>query len=840
MKRRKAALAKKTRRVITYSGGKRNVRPKTTPKPKPVEQPVPSSSLSSSPSIKKYFSYIHIPKTGGVSVKNALYPSCFINNKDITGGHLLAKERVNEKHWKESFKFTFVRNPWDQVISAYFFRTKNIHQKKIKLSFEQWIRKASEDPSILSPVIRKLFKNGQRGWITNDQDKIIVDFVGKFENLSDDWKHICQQIGLEKELKLYNSSQHQHYSYYYTEETRKIVAAIFQKDIEMFNYTFEDLTIKPKNKNFLYMTQTESTIPENYRHLISTDQSDLLCLSWKTPDPKAQQLNPNMKALYLPNSTWTEGRNRLIYEARNLKQTYLYYILMDDDLEFHNGSFKEYEEFLLKYMPAIGNPRIWFHNRHCEKLDMETHTLYSYDAALNGFHRDLFFDDTIFPYIWKFDHKSWWYSQLILIHLAAPFYRSHTLQHNPCQIKNDSHRPYPRDNKFAEIEEYIIKHLLHPDVKLLPHPYKSTRIKVQPSIAALESYRIDSETKKKCLCDYKRKCIVITTINPPTAPIQRMLLYSYDVIIVGDLKTPEQTYRDLADKHSNLIYLGTEEQKELYPELSELISYNHYARKNLGYLYAIQHQYDLIGEMDDDTTPYGNWGEMNEFNRIKNKNQAMVVVSPKYPNIYNLYTDKKIWPRGYPLDLVGQQEQPISIPYKNQKALAYQGLVDDDPDVDAICRLTCPDFTKDFKFDQKDYMYYLNKGILSPGNTQNIIWTRSDALIYMYVPSTVSFRYCDILRSYISQYGFWSLDGYLAITGATATQDRNDHDLYQDFKSEIPVYLDLNRTLEALKGLKFAGDPKKDLLMVYQKLHQEEIVKDHELKIVEAWIKLFK
>ena len=72
-----------------------------------------------------------------------------------------------------------------------------------------------------------------------------------------------------------------------------------------------------------------------------------------------------------------------------------------------------------------------------------------------------------------------------------------------------------------------------------------------------------------------KKYVVITTINKPTESISLFLDSDFEVVIVGDKKTPSY-YHDL-----DLAFLDVAKQKELFPYLSELIPYNHYCRKNL-------------------------------------------------------------------------------------------------------------------------------------------------------------------------------------------------------------------------------------------------------------------
>ena len=100
--------------------------------------------------------------------------------------------------------------------------------------------------------------------------------------------------------------------------------------------------------------------------------------------------------------------------------------------------------------------------------------------------------------------------------------------------------------------------------------------------------------------------IVTTTIQKPTeATLKFCKLNDWDLIVVGDLKTPENEYKEI-----NCHYITTEDQEVLNKELSDAIEWNTIQRRNMGFLYAYNEGYEVIASVDDDNIPKENWGEI--------------------------------------------------------------------------------------------------------------------------------------------------------------------------------------------------------------------------------------
>lgn len=181
------------------------------------------------------FVFIHIPKTAGISIGNHL--SRF-TDENLSEGH---KRLIDYSNFdKNYFKFSFARNPWDRFLSSYFYFKNYGRQLGYDIKTGQLINKfnsfkefAFNLDSIYNCVSSPHFKT-QLYWIDKN-----LNFIGKFENLQEDFNSVCDKIGIShQQLPHTNKTKHKHYTEYYDDETRQIVAEKYAKDIEYFGYKF--------------------------------------------------------------------------------------------------------------------------------------------------------------------------------------------------------------------------------------------------------------------------------------------------------------------------------------------------------------------------------------------------------------------------------------------------------------------------------------------------------------------------------------------------------------------------------------------------------------------------
>ncbi len=240
------------------------------------------------------FIYFHIPKTAGSSIHECLK----IHSGDISLDPLPPVHHMTSKEYlyfhpekKDYFKFAFVRNPYSRIVSAYLDfknqRASNFYEKLQKnlnyykfnpfsvntlyFSLGNNIKKEDyknfydycnalaatnrENSTMLTINKRTSFKDfveninsskwildvhfkSQYDFVYDNNDRKLVNFIGKYENLQKDIRKVSKEINIEFNLRRIRENKSYDYKNYYDDKTKKIVTKLFSKDLELFKYVY--------------------------------------------------------------------------------------------------------------------------------------------------------------------------------------------------------------------------------------------------------------------------------------------------------------------------------------------------------------------------------------------------------------------------------------------------------------------------------------------------------------------------------------------------------------------------------------------------------------------------
>jgi hypothetical protein len=282
------------------------------------------------------------------------------------------------------------------------------------------------------------------------------------------------------------------------------------------------------------------------------------------------------------------------------------------------------------------------------------------------------------------------------------------------------------------------------------------------------------------------KVIVTTTINPPTeALIKFSEIEGWDLVIVGDLKTPDKEFEDAFKDKKHVTYLSSYSQIHYNKELSDVLGWNNIQRRNFGFWYALQDhkKYEIFATVDDDNIPYPDWGK----NVLVGKKIKVPCYSTNEFFFDPIFTytkgTERTWHRGFPEQLLNKRK--IKLEEKVETTPLIQAdLWSGDPDISAICRLSN---SPDWKYNEYDSFYDgpFTTYQLTPFNSQNTFIHRS--LISKYMMLCDIGRYDDIWGAYLLQ-NLVNLRQKIIFNKITVHQQRNEHDLIKDLKNEVWGY----------------------------------------------------
>ena len=180
------------------------------------------------------FLYIHIPKTGGTSFRNAFDNIIYIEHQTALS-HEYKKQKMK--------KVTIVRNPYERCLSAYLFLKKGGMKNDTDINYQEMITKYQNFKEFLRDLkglMHEIIHFIPQHKFIEDESGILVDHILHLENIESDVKQLCNKMKIDTcSIRKENTNKHKHYKTYYDKESQNIVYNLYKRDFELLGYTYE-------------------------------------------------------------------------------------------------------------------------------------------------------------------------------------------------------------------------------------------------------------------------------------------------------------------------------------------------------------------------------------------------------------------------------------------------------------------------------------------------------------------------------------------------------------------------------------------------------------------------
>ena len=352
-----------------------------------------------------------------------------------------------------------------------------------------------------------------------------------------------------------------------------------------------------------------------------------------------------------------------------------------------------------------------------------------------------------------------------------------------------------------------------------------------------------------------RRWAVMTTIFAATEAVRRQVrLPGWCLVIVGDKKTPHEYDTGWIPGIGNtaVVFLNEKEQRKLTSRFVEAIPWNHFGRKNIGYLYAVAHGAEVIWDFDDDNmlkyfiegaAPEGA-PSLNTAVPSSPSIRALLPDSHSHPtlNPYPFLGAESLpsWPRGLPLvDIKVKKCSNFTlkdVKVDTESIGVLQSLADHQPDLDAIYRITMPN-PFFFKRSSETKPLLVPKQVLTPYNAQATLHFKKSFWALL-LPCTVHGRVSDIWRSYFSQRLFWQTNlrfGFLP--RPLVVHQRNDHNNLGDLNGEQDLYMKSEHLVKFLGSWSGTVNTLPELIEeLWIALYEHDYIGAKDVELVQLWL----
>ncbi|GAA0154127.1 glycosyltransferase [Lithospermum erythrorhizon] len=334
--------------------------------------------------------------------------------------------------------------------------------------------------------------------------------------------------------------------------------------------------------------------------------------------------------------------------------------------------------------------------------------------------------------------------------------------------------------------------------------------------------------------------IVVSVSDYPSKELIKLSkIKGWQLIAVGNSRTP----KDWSLKGT--IFLSLELQVQLGYRIVDYLPYDSYIRKNVGYLFAIQHGAKKIFDVDDrgevidddigkhfDVELVGEGARQEVILQYTHEDPNRTVVNP-----YVHFGQRSVWPRGLPLENVGQIEhEQYYTEVFGGKQFIQQGISNGLPDVDSVFYFTRKAELEafDIKFDERAPKVAFPQGIMVPLNSFNTIF-HGTAFWGLMLPVSVSTMASDVLRGYWAQRILWELGGYVVVYPPTI--NRVDRVEAYPFAEEKDLHVNVGRLIKFLIGWRSSKHRLfEKILELSYAMAEEGFWTEKDVKFTAAWL----